>query len=271
VPVGWQSEPVAQSNADIESLGLETVPLSRSEVDYPLVRETHSGSSLRSSDEVLSWREQKTPSSVPTKSAGDRFPLAPLTDGEIPRDPIEKIILKRGSTRQFSHEPISFAQLSTMLDRASHGFPSDFHRPAHALMNDMYLIVNAVDGLPSGAYYFHREARELELLQSGDFRRQAAFLGLDQSLPGDAAANVFFLADLPRVLDAYGNRGYRAVQLESGVLGGKLYLSAYSLGIGATGLTFYDDDVIKFFSPHARGKSTIFLMCLGKRLSKPAK
>jgi SagB-type dehydrogenase family enzyme len=122
--------------------------------------------------------------------------------------------------------------------------------------------------LPSGAYYFDREARQLELLQAGDFRPQARFLGLDQDLPSDAAANVFFLADLPRVLDAYGNRGYRAVQLESGVLGGKLYLSAYALGIGATGLTFYDDDVIKFFSRHAAGKSAIFLMCLGKRAAK---
>ena len=128
----------------------------------------------------------------------------------------------------------------------------------------------SIDPRP-GAYYFHREARELELLQAGDFRLQARFLGLDQDLPGDAAANLFFLADLPRVLDAYGNRGYRAVQLESGVLGGKLYLGAYSLGIGATGLTFYDDDVIKFFSPHAEGKSAIFLMCVGKKLPKPPK
>ena len=267
VPIGWQAEPVGRSYPSINPLGLETVPLSRSEVDYPLMRETHRASSLTSPDEVREWRDHPTPQPSPAQleAPGDRIPLQPLTDDEIPRDPIEKIILRRGSTRQFSHESISFAQLSTMLDRASRGFPADFHQPAHALMNDMYLIVNAVDGLPSGAYYFHREQRELELLKSGDFRPQAHFLGLDQSLPGDAAANVFFLADLRRALDTYGNRGYRAVQLESGVLGGKLYLGAYALGLGATGLTFYDDDVINFFSPHAQGKSTIFLMCLGKK------
>jgi SagB-type dehydrogenase family enzyme len=234
------------------------------------MRKTHDASSLTSPDEVRAWRERPTPqpSSSQVEVPGDRFPLQPLGDEEIPRDPIEKVILKRGSTRQFSHDPISCAQLSTMLDRATRGFPADFHRPAHALMNDMYLIVNAVDGLPSGTYYFRREERELELVKLGDFRPQAHFLGLDQSLPGDAAANVFFLADLHRILDTYGNRGYRAVQLESGVLGGKLYLGAYALGLGATGLTFYDDDVIKFFSPHAHGKSAIFLMCLGKRAPK---
>jgi nitroreductase len=83
-------------------------------------------------------------------------------------------------------------------------------------------------------------------------------------LAADASAVVFFLSDLNRVLERFGNRGYRGAQLEAGIAGGKLYLSAYSLGIGATGLTFYDDDVVKFFSPHAEGKDAIFVVALGK-------
>ncbi|MGZ4819236.1 MAG: nitroreductase family protein, partial [Terriglobales bacterium] len=83
-------------------------------------------------------------------------------------------------------------------------------------------------------------------------------------LPAEAAANVFFLADLRQVLARYGTRGYRAAHLEAGLLGGKLYLAAYALGLGASGLTFYDDDVVNFFSPRAAGKSAIFLVCLGQ-------
>ena len=98
----------------------------------------------------------------------------------------------------------------------------------------------------------------------GVFRREARYLGLEQDLPGDASAAVFFLADLNAVLERWGNRGYRAVQLEAGILGGRLYLSAYAQRLGATGLTFYDDDVTAFFSPHAQGKSAIFLMALGR-------
>ena len=60
-----------------------------------------------------------------------------------------------------------------------------------------------------------------------------------------------------------GNRGYRATQLEAGIVGGKMYLAAYAQKIGATGLTFYDDDVTRFFSPHAEGKSAIFLVAIG--------
>ena len=40
-------------------------------------------------------------------------------------------------------------------------------------------------------------------------------------------------------------------------------MAAYALGLGATGLTFYDDDVTDFFSPHAEGKSAMFLVALG--------
>jgi SagB-type dehydrogenase family enzyme len=253
---------------------LETVPVSRSEVDYPLMRETHGASELETTAEVGEWRSASHSSPKPgdegstqtqLQSAATRVPLSPLSEPDERRDPIEKIVLRRGSTRQFSHEPISFAELSTVLERSSRGFPADFHRPSHALLNHMYLTVNAVEGLESGAYFFDRERRELELLKAGDFRAESRFLGLEQDLPGDAAANVFFVADIGRALAAYGNRGYRAVQLESGVLGGKMYLAAYALGFGATGLTFYDDDVIKFFSPHAAGKSAIFLMCLGRK------
>jgi len=33
-------------------------------------------------------------------------------------------------------------------------------------------------------------------------------------------------------------------------------------------LTFYDDDVTVFFSPHAAGRSAMFLTALGQRLSQ---
>ena len=61
-----------------------------------------------------------------------------------------------------------------------------------------------------------------------------------------------------------GNRGYRAAQLEAGVMGGNVYIAAHSLGLGATGMTFFDDAVTAFFSPHAAGKSLLFLVGLGR-------
>jgi hypothetical protein len=42
------------------------------------------------------------------------------------------------------------------------------------------------------------------------------------------------------------------------------------LRLGASGLTFFDDEVVQFFSPHAEGKSAIFLLAIGKALKRKA-
>jgi hypothetical protein len=51
-------------------------------------------------------------------------------------------------------------------------------------------------------------------------------------------------------------------------MGGKLYLSAYAQRLGASGLTFFDDDVTEFFSSHAAGKSVMFFIALGRSVKK---
>lgn len=103
----------------------------------------------------------------------------------------------------------------------------------------------------------------LELMRRGEFRREAGQLALNQALGADASVNVFFLADLETILGRLGNRGYRAVQLEASIMAGRFYLGAYALGLGATGLTFYDDAVTYFLSPHAQRKSVMFLVAIG--------
>ena len=250
------------SPTEISPLRFETVPLSEREVDYPLMREMHAASSLDSPEEVEAWRGHTPATDIPVP-AGPMVQLQPLSDAEMPRDPIEQVIQRRGSTREFARSAIILPQLATMLDRATRGVPADFLDPPGAQLNQLYLIVHAVEGLPSGAYVFHRRRGVLECLEQGNFRADAGYLGLEQELPADAAVAIFFLADLRPIFERFGNRGYRAVQLEAGILGGKLYLAAYAQRLGATGLTFFDDDVTRFFSPHAVGKSAIFLVAVG--------
>ena len=57
---------------------------------------------------------------------GRSFRSTFFSDGEMPRDPIEQVILRRGSARKFAHIPIGLEQLSTMLDRTTRGIPADF-------------------------------------------------------------------------------------------------------------------------------------------------
>jgi hypothetical protein len=91
-------------------------------------------------------------------------------------------------------------QLTTLLDRSIRPIRTDYRRSA-ALVQP-YLIVNAVEGLPSGVYRVIVNEREprlgLQEVRLGDFRSYAAHLALDQDLPGDAAVNVYFMSDQER-------------------------------------------------------------------------
>jgi len=218
VSVGTTTQKATGPSTKVEVLELPTLPLSEREVDYPEMRTLHSATSLLAEKEVALWRG-RTPSQTLPAPEGRVWKLDPDPKG-VP-DSIEKVIRRRGSSRQFKHKSISFQELSTLLYCSAQGISADFLEPAGVLLNDWYLIVNAVEDLPSGAYVLHREGWLLELLKEGDFRNEAGFLGLEQSLPADASANVFFLADLEAILKQLGNRGYRAVQLEAGILGGE--------------------------------------------------
>jgi SagB-type dehydrogenase family enzyme len=279
VALGWTKEIVPDAYPSLEALRLKTSLVSAREVDFPQMSVMHSATYLNSPEEVVRWRA-RTPTQHSPMAKGSLYKLSPFGSDELSRDTVEQVVLRRGSSRQFQRKPISFREFSTALYYSAQGIAADFLAPTLAdtrglvrgehrvesgvLLNDWYLIINAVEGLPSGAYVLHRENWELELLKAGNLRNEAGYLGLEQELPADASANVFFLAHLEPVLENLGNRGYRAIQLEAGLLGGRLYLAAYAQRLGASGLTFYDDDVTRFFSPHAEGKSSIFLMALGR-------
>ncbi len=172
----------------------------------------------------------------PTRATqGPKYPLQ-HPDGTPKELTLKEVILRRGSTRRFAQAPIGFAQLSVVLRTSTRGIPFDFLKVGDSLL-ETYLIANAVEALPSGAYYFNRQDGSLEQLKSGQFRKVSSYLCLEQSLFADASTVIFLMTDLGKVLTWYGNRGYRAAQFEGGATLGKLYLSAYALGIGASGTT----------------------------------
>ena len=245
-------------------LSLEVEPISDYEINFPAISEMHDASSLNTGPAVTSWRGGVPPPTQPD-SAGPGIILSPYAADEGPQDPIDSVIMRRGSTRTFARESISFKQLSTLLHRATTPIQADYLDASSGSLNDVYLIVNAVEEMAPGTYVFHRDQQSLELLEEGDFRQQAGILGLSQELPADASVNFYFLSALGPILERFGNRGYRAAQLDASISAGRIYLAAYAQRLGATGLTFYDDAVTSFFSPHAQDKSVMFLVAVGKR------
>ncbi len=245
---------------EISPLHLELEPVSKEEVDYPIMWEANKASELPNTHSVIAWQQSYKPKPGKASHNEPAFQLRPLKAENSP--PLEETILHRGSTRRFAQQPITFEALSTIIEAAAAHIPLDF-LPRSETLTDFYLIANDVQGLPSGSYFYNREKNLLEQLKTGRLRHMSGYLCLGQPLFSDASVVFFLMADLGHALDCLGNRGYRAAQFEAGVHAGKIYLSSYSVGIGASGSTFYDDAVTEFFSPHAKDQSAMIAVGVG--------
>ena len=244
----------------IPSLALEINPLSREEVDYPLIWETNEASQLRSKSEAEAWRKSLRLSQGTTPTTTPAFPLRAWKEDLSP--PLDEVILIRGSTRKFAREPISFDHLSAILQSSATKIPLDL-LPDSETLTDFYFIANEVQGIPPGSYFYNVNTNSVEQLKVLNNRTMSGYLCLGQQLFSDASIVFFLMTNLNSVLKSLGNRGYRVAQFEAGVRAGKIYLSSYALGNGASGSTFFDDAVTEFFSPHAEEKSPMIAVGVG--------
>ena len=129
------------------------------------------------------------------------------------------------------------------------------------------LFVHRVDGLPSGFYVLVRDPLRkdamvaawrhdfawapvadgdlpLFALQLGDGREAAAQISCLQAIAGDSAFSLGMMADFSRTLEEEGAWAYRRLFWEAGLIGQVLYLETEAVGLRATGIGCYFDDLM---------------------------
>jgi SagB-type dehydrogenase family enzyme len=268
VPVGAGDAVDDDAPADPGPIAPETAPLSSDPQDHPLIHDAYAASSLPDGEDAEAWRGTDVAGGVGTRSPGDgeRVTLAPAGPGAGSKAPLHAAVERRRSNREFAHDDLNARKVATVLDRAVRAQPMDVLPGDRPLaLNDCYLLVNAVEGIEAGAYQYHPADRELERLHGDVDRERAAHLALGQQWGGDAAVQVYCLADVDAVVDRLGDRGYRAAQLEAGLVLGRLYLATYAhRDLAGLGLTFFDDEVTAFFSPRAAGQTPTCLYAFGR-------
>ena len=228
----------------VHPLNPEVVPLSPHPIVLPLVVDAHEAGSLASPDTVADWRRGGEHEATEAKPA----PGAPLTAPEAGEGTsLDEVILRRGSTRRIRRERVDRQVLDWGLAVAARPVPGDIDAPLRPLLSH-HVSVHAVYGVEPGAYRW--QTGRWQVLRTGDLRQHTQHLCLDQPLGGDAAFTTFHTARLDEVFARLGPRGYRAAQLCAGIAAGRLALAAFTLGCGATGITFLDDSVARFFSTH---------------------
>jgi hypothetical protein len=202
------------------------------------------------------------------KPKKDQFPQQRI----IVQRSIWNVILHRGSGRiRFSHSAISLDKLNAILYSSTGCIEFDFWEILGGSLIDIYLIANAVQGLASGHYFYDQNANCLKQLKTQKEivkGNESGYLCLDQSLFSNASTVISLMADLDTILKILGNRDYRVCQFEAGIIAGKIYLSSYAQGLGASGSTFFDDAVTEIFLPHTKGKAMMISVGIGIPLTR---
>jgi SagB-type dehydrogenase family enzyme len=172
-------------------------------------------------------------------------------------------IVRRRSTRDFTHDPIPLDCFATLLrttagisasaevNSAQEGDKVEFNLrtvPSGGGLYpiDLYVGVLNVKTLPSGIY--HYQAIEDKLIEIGNNQK---FNQLLKSFSGDvdmikssnASAAFLYVAKPWRSMRKYGNRGLRFVFQEIGSMSQNLHLAVAGLGLGSVDCaSFFEDD-----------------------------
>jgi SagB-type dehydrogenase family enzyme len=150
---------------------------------------------------------------------------------------------QRRSVRRYADIPLPREALAGVL--AAMAPLNTRHAPTLSTAVRVYVVVNAVAGLPAGAYRY--DATRHALLPRrppAALRAAAQSAALDQEVIGGAAAVLVLSIDRPAfAADPAGPaRGYRHAMLEAGLVGERIYLEAGARGLGVCAVGAFCDD-----------------------------
>ena len=172
---------------------------------------------------------------------------SPVTEGRIS---LEKAVLLRKSTRDYSSEPISISQLSQILWSAQ-GVTHDGLRttPSAGALYPLEIFVvsknEGVKDLRPGIYHYEIGKHILFAVKTGDYSQELQSASLDQEAIGNAAATIVITAVFERTTAKYGQRGKQYVFQESGHVAQNIYLQAAALSLGAVVIGAFDDSRVR--------------------------
>jgi SagB-type dehydrogenase family enzyme len=244
--VGLPDDP--RTPVDCTSAGLAPTPLSPDPIEFPLITSAQWAGNLDTEDQVVAWRAT-APAGLPR--AQDEVDPPASGCASTGAEPIESVILRRGSTRRMRRGVVPADLLHWAMAVATRHVPADA-LPAGGTLLVHELAIHAVNGMQPGLYHWAEGAPQpYQVGPESAVRRLTRGLCLDQALGGDSGYTDFACADLDRVLDGYGDRGYRVAQFEAGVAAERLQLAGFALDHGGTGLTFSDEEVAAAFGTSA--------------------
>jgi SagB-type dehydrogenase family enzyme len=262
-------------NITAEELKLELAPIavenyerSRTIKDYQMLTALNKASML---DATLSLQNFHSRPSI--KYEG--------TQVELPHIEPWSYDLADASRNRFSPDmdfvlgKVSLEQLATLLQEAVSGFSyrNDLDKTyiKHEPRVSIYGCFYNVEGIPNGAYYYDHTEHSLRQILQGDHRLHLqAGMSMDNVNLLQVPLCLHVAGDKDFYRKEFGNRGYRILQMEAGMLVQQLLLAASALGFGGHPLLGFDvkrsDEI---YNMKLEGKTSLIQVPIGPFRPRP--
>lgn len=258
---------VPESEVDAGGKLLGTVrrsPISRGPVPQgeTLLHAVHRGSEIERDEPVHTVGPHEWP---PAEEEEYRAPIPLESSFSGLGGAFADTVVHRRSTREFTGGTMSLPAVAAILD---HGHRLASPGPVRLLQAPeriaTHLVVLRVPGLEPGIYRYLPDDHEILMVRPGDFHREVGHCALGQSLASDAAAVVIHSADLSSAIETYGDRAYRYLHVDAGVIGQYLNLAAVHLDVGVSGIGGFFDDQVNELLALPPSHAVLYLTALGE-------
>lgn len=211
-------------------------------------------------------RDEEAHAAAPSSGGAPAPGSVPLAGAPLPGGPaVHEAIRRRRSTRAYSGEPAALEDVGRILAHALGPAGRDGAPPAIVRdLLDTWVVVAAVEGLSAGTYRYDGGRHALVPGRTGDPREALAFACLQQDLGRECALAVVRTFDLPAAVERFGERAYRYAHLEAGLDAARLELAALRLGLGASGIGGFFDDVLNEILALGPEHAVAYLTTIGR-------
>lgn len=209
-----------------------------------------------------------------------RFDLSDYGDAALDRS-FHELSFARHSSKRFSGAPLSGMHLSALLAHAygvtrtellhEARVPWRFRpipSPGGLFATEIYLVLINSD-LPAGLYHYRPDLHALEQLKTGDFHDWVGgSCGVDGYIDSAAKLGGMLICTslIERLFIKYGERTYKFMLIETGLLGQQLSLAVEALGLGSCMLGgYFDDEVHNFLGVDGVLESVQNVMAIGHK------
>ncbi|WP_128893739.1 SagB/ThcOx family dehydrogenase [Longirhabdus pacifica] len=197
---------------------------------------------------------------------------------------LNKAILTRRTKRNFQNVMLSKEEISNLIcltygihqQRYIHFDKPDGTEVKHYMRTvpspgalyplELYVVINNVQDIPKGLYHYHIMDKKLELLKSGDMTEDLNKIYDERSEQiNNASAVIITTGIFERVIEKYGERGWRFLFLEAGHLNQNMALVSTALNIGIHHIGGgYDNLISEFLGIDGIQEGPLYTAYIGK-------